>query len=228
MYLLSLLRPTARALRELLPGRPALHHAASGLATVALLSLMSSASTSSSVAGVRTTLPLHLDRHFPALVALDLSTSTPAASGFPFSGGSEDYLHSLPFGREIAHAADASRIDRLLLASVVETESSFRPDAVSPKGALGLMQLLPLHFDAGERPFDPRVNLAVGAEYLAELERRYDGDLELALAAYHAGPGTVARYGGLPPYRETRVYIGRVLERWRAHRASAGEAQRGS
>jgi soluble lytic murein transglycosylase-like protein len=203
------------------------------LATVTLLALSGSTSTSSSVPAIRTTLPLHIERHFPALVDVPLESSTlpaaaareaPEAASVP----SQEYLLSLPFGREIGRAADAHRVDRLLLASVVEAESSFRADAVSPKGALGLMQLLPLHFAEGARPFDPVVNLATGAQYLASLERRFGGDLELALAAYHAGPGTVERYGGLPPYRETRVYVGRVLERWREHRASAGAAQRGS
>ena len=100
-------------------------------------------------------------------------------------------------GREIGGAAKRYNVDSLLLASIVEAESSFRPDAVSEKGALGLMQLMPLHFPASDSaleqpdPLDPTVNLDFGARYLRDLRKRYDGDLELALAAYHAGPGTI-------------------------------------
>jgi hypothetical protein len=232
MYLFSLLRPSRRAVSRLLSLRVRLH-LGSGFASVVLLALLGSTSTQSTVAKVRTTLPLHLDRHFPELVELPaeslLAAAAPAAAGAR-TPEADSYLLSLPFGREIRRAARAHRLDGLLLASVVEAESSFRPDAVSPKGALGLMQLLPLHFAAEEQPFDPAINLATGAEYLASLERRFDGDLELALAAYHAGPTAVERYGGLPPFRETQVYVGRVLDRWRAHRASAGagDVQRGS
>ena len=124
----------------------------------------------------------------------------------------------MPFGREIRGAATRYGVDSLLLASIVEAESGFRPDAVSNKGALGLMQLMPLHFVATGPsidpidPLDPTVNLNLGARYLRDLRKRYDGDLELALAAYHAGPGTIDRFGGLPPYRETQVYVGRVLK----------------
>ncbi len=129
----------------------------------------------------------------------------------------ERYMDQLPFGSEIRRVARAHRLDSLLLASVVEAESSFQPDAVSSKGALGLMQLMPFHFDGTEQPLDPDVNLEAGASYLAELEHRFDGDLDLVLAAYHAGPAAVERWGGVPPYRTTRAYVGRVLTRYREH-----------
>jgi hypothetical protein len=141
------------------------------------------------------------------------------------------YLDSLPFGREIRGAAARFDVDSLLLASVVEAESGFRPDAVSTKGALGLMQLMPLHFapsasatDHPIDPLDPAVNLNLGARYLRDLGKRYDGDLELALVAYHAGPGTIDRFGGVPPYRETRTYIGRVLKLYSEHQREVGAA----
>lgn len=136
----------------------------------------------------------------------------------------DDYVRSLPFGREIDDAARRHEIDVLLLASIVEAESSFRSDAVSPKGALGLMQLMPLHFAGEDRPLDPQRNLEVGARYLDSLRERYDGDLELALAAYHAGPGTIARYGGAPPWRETQRYVDRVLTLYREHQENLAEA----
>ena len=134
------------------------------------------------------------------------------------------YLENLPFAREIRGAAQRYDVDSLLLASIVEAESSFRPDAVSNRGALGLMQLMPQHFAAEESvdPLDPEVNLGVGARYLRDLRKRYDGDLHLALAAYNAGPGTIDRYGGVPPYRETRAYVGRVLSLYSEHQREAG------
>lgn len=135
----------------------------------------------------------------------------------------DGYVRSLPFGREIDDAARRHEIDVLLLASIVEAESSFRPDAVSPKGALGLMQLMPLHFSGEDRPLDPQRNLEVGARYLDSLRERYDGDLELALAAYHAGPGTIERYGGAPPWRETQRYVARVLTLYREHQENLAE-----
>jgi soluble lytic murein transglycosylase-like protein len=144
------------------------------------------------------------------------------------------YLERLPFGREIRSAAKRYGVDSLLLVSIVEAESSFRPDAVSVKGALGLMQLMPLHFAVSEAapqpvdPLDPSVNLDLGARYLRDLRKRYDGDLELALGAYHAGPGTVDRFGGLPPYRETHAYVGRVLKLYNDHLRDADARQIGA
>lgn len=144
------------------------------------------------------------------------------------------YLETLPFGREIRGAAARFDVDSLLLVSIVEAESGFRPDAVSNKGALGLMQLMPLHFAATASatenpvdPLDPAVNLNLGARYLRDLGKRYDGDLELALAAYHAGPGTIDRFGGVPPYRETRTYVGRVLKLYSEHQREVGAAPPG-
>ena len=141
---------------------------------------------------------------------------------------SDRYLLALPFGGEIRRVAAKHRVDGLLVASVVEAESSFRPDAVSPKGALGLMQLMPAHFEGIDRPLDPAVNLGLGTSYLAGLERRYAGDLRLALAAYHAGPGAVDRWGGVPPYRSTQHYVGRVLARYREHQESLERRLAGS
>jgi len=99
-----------------------------------------------------------------------------------------------------------------LLAAVLKAESNFNPDAVSPKGALGVMQIMPA---TGEKLglrnfFDPEENLDAGAAYLASLLRAFPSP-ELALAAYNAGPDAVRRHGGLPPYEETRSYVTRVL-----------------
>lgn len=116
----------------------------------------------------------------------------------------------------IEEAARAASLPPRLLAAVVAVESNFDPRAVSPKGALGLMQLMPetaARFGVAD-PFDPRQNLAGGAAYLAWLLRKFDGDLTLALAAYNAGEGAVIKAGyRIPPYEETRAYVPRVLRR---------------
>jgi len=103
-------------------------------------------------------------------------------------------------------------IDPALLMAIAKVESSFNPKAVSPKGALGLMQLLPTTAElVGVRdPFDPLENLKGGALYLKRLLEEFK-DLHLALAAYNAGPEKVRAYGGIPPYPETQQYVKAVL-----------------
>jgi soluble lytic murein transglycosylase-like protein len=133
----------------------------------------------------------------------------------------QKFVGTLPYGSQIERAAEEHELDALLLAAVVDVESSFRPDAISDKGALGLMQLMPYHFDDQVEPFDPQANLDLGADYLDRLSDRFDGDLALALAAYHAGPGAVAHFGGVPPFPATRAYVRRVLSRYDSYRAEA-------
>lgn len=135
-------------------------------------------------------------------------------------------LNDLPFGNAMALAAERHEVDGLLLAAVVEMESRFRPTAVSPRGAVGLMQVLPATGAMYGRNdlSDPHVNLDVGSRYLRRLLRDYDGDLELALAAYNAGPAAVERYGGVPPFRETRNYVKRVLRRYEEHQRSLDDS----
>lgn len=117
------------------------------------------------------------------------------------------------FQRLVADAARRHGLDPALVMAVVGVESGFQPQAVSPKGARGLMQLMPgTARDLGVAdPFDPAANLDGGSRYLSSLVARYDGDLAKALAAYNAGMGAVARHGGVPPYAETRRYVGKVL-----------------
>jgi hypothetical protein len=112
-------------------------------------------------------------------------------------------------------AARNSAIPQKLLRSVVAAESAYRPDAVSPKGALGLMQLMPATASTyGADPKDPAQNVAAGTAYLRDLLLKYEGDVPKALAAYNAGPGAVAKYQGVPPYRETNAYVSRVIRNW--------------
>ncbi len=103
-----------------------------------------------------------------------------------------------------------------LVRAVIQVESGFNPRAVSPKGALGLMQLMPsTAIEMGVRdPFDPDENIRAGVAYLRQLLNRYPGDEQLALAAYNAGPEAVQRYGyQVPPYRETQRYVSRITGR---------------
>jgi soluble lytic murein transglycosylase-like protein len=136
------------------------------------------------------------------------------------------FLSDFPFGSAMAVAAERHDVDALLLAAVVETESRFIPTAVSPRGAVGLMQVLPSTGAMYGRSdlSDPHVNLDVGSRYLRRLLRDYDGDLELALAAYNAGPAAVERYGGVPPFRETRAYVKKVLRRYEEHQRSLDDS----
>jgi soluble lytic murein transglycosylase-like protein len=125
-----------------------------------------------------------------------------------------------PAGTDLRALATAAArrhgLDPELVLAVAGVESGLRPRAVSPKGARGLMQLMPpTAREMGVTDiFDPVQNLDGGTRYLREMLARYDGDLKRALAAYNAGPGAVDKYKGVPPYRETLAYVRRVLERY--------------
>lgn len=132
-------------------------------------------------------------------------------------------LDSKPHAREIRAAAIASRLDPALVHALIHVESRHRKDAVSPRGAVGLMQVLPataLRFGV-EKPDQVRGNLRAGTRYLRMLLDRYDQRLDLALSAYNAGEGAVARYGGIPPYAETQRYVPAVLTTYRQWRTQA-------
>lgn len=115
---------------------------------------------------------------------------------------------------DLATAAGGSNgIDPDLIDSVIKAESGFNPNAVSRKGARGLMQLMPATAQqlGVKDPFDPKANVSAGSEYLRTLLLQYDRDLAKALAAYNAGSAPVDRYHGVPPYRETYTYVSRVI-----------------
>lgn len=110
-------------------------------------------------------------------------------------------------------AAEKAGIDPVLFKALVQQESGFNPNALSPVGAQGLTQLMPKTAQMlGVRdPFDPVQNLDGGARYLAQMLKQFGGDTSLALAAYNAGPGAVSRAGGIPPFAETQNYVKRIL-----------------
>jgi soluble lytic murein transglycosylase-like protein len=135
-------------------------------------------------------------------------------------------LRHLPYGAILEAAEERNHVDALLLAAVVEAESQFAPHAVSPCGAVGLMQVLPATGEAyGVKNLrDPSDNVEAGSRYLQDLLVRFKGRPDLALAAYNTGPEVVARYGCVPPYRETREFVKRVLGRY-AYRVQQVERQ---
>jgi soluble lytic murein transglycosylase-like protein len=122
-------------------------------------------------------------------------------------------------------AANKEGLDRDLLHALIEQESAFLPCAVSRKGALGLMQLMPATaaLFGVEDPLDPKENLDAGARFLGLLLERFDRDLPLALGAYNAGPARVEQAGGIPDIPETRNYVHQILERLSRRRAISSD-----
>jgi hypothetical protein len=144
--------------------------------------------------------------------AVPRTAAAPASA--PATTASGALPAAVPVANLIAGAASRNRIDPDFLASVVKAESGFNPGAVSPKGAQGLMQLMPRTAATlgVENVFDPAANVEAGTKYLSQLLDQYHGDVAKALAAYNAGPRRVEQYGGVPPYPETRDYVIRIIE----------------
>jgi len=121
-------------------------------------------------------------------------------------------LRTTAYDGLVRQAARAYQMDEALVRAVIHTESAFNPSAVSPKGASGLMQLMPGTASRyGVRDiFDPVENVYAGVHYLSDLKTMFNGNMQLAVAAYNAGENAVLRYGGVPPYPETINYVSRV------------------
>ena len=123
-------------------------------------------------------------------------------------------LDSTPYGEIISAMSEAHGVDPMLVRALIQVESNYKPRAKSSKGAMGLMQLMPQ--TAREynvrNPYDPKTNIEAGIKKLKSLIDKWGVDL--ALAAYNAGEGAVERFNGIPPYRETRDYVTRILSLW--------------
>ena len=113
----------------------------------------------------------------------------------------------------IREASQKHGVSFAILKAIVKVESNFNPKAVSGKGAMGLMQIMPENFESLKikNPFNPRENIMAGAWYFKQLLNRFDGKLHLALAAYNAGPNNVSRSKTIPPIRETELYVKKVI-----------------
>jgi hypothetical protein len=121
-------------------------------------------------------------------------------------------LQQTPYGEVIAAVSEAHGVDPMLVRALIQVESNYRPRARSHKGAMGLMQLMPATAREYKlrNPYDPKANIAAGVKHLKSLIDRL-GSSELALAAYNAGEGAVKKFNGVPPYRETRNYVTKIL-----------------
>ena len=131
-------------------------------------------------------------------------------------------LNRTAFDVEIQSAAQDYRVDESLIRAIIHAESAYQPDALSPRGAQGLMQLMPATQEELEivDVFDPLNNIEGGTLYLSRLLDQFDQRMELAAAAYNAGPDAVLQHGGIPPYKETREYVRRVKILYRRYRST--------
>jgi len=131
-------------------------------------------------------------------------------------------LNRQAYADEIQAAAEVFTVDDSLIRAIIHAESAYHPDALSPRGAQGLMQLMPATQKELEvvDVFDPLSNIEGGTLYLSQLLNQFDQSVELAAAAYNAGPGAVREYGGIPPYKETREYVRRVKILYRRYRSA--------
>ncbi len=167
-------------------------------------------------------------RNLPGSTRLMAFTVTPppdatAHAGLGALGPVQSDIHSAIFHA----AARANGIDDAWLRAIAHAESGMQADAVSPKGAQGIMQLMPettLQYRVQD-PFSPTQSIQGGAKYLGALLRRYKGDRQLAAAAYNAGIGAVARYNGIPPYAETQTYVLKVQTLYELYRAALSVAR---
>jgi len=161
----------------------------------------------------------------PSGPRLSASTKKPAPTPAPFLRASQPGPAALHLDDVVNSASGRYRLDPDLVNSVIKAESGFNVRAVSPKGAQGLMQLMPGTASSlgVSNAFDPEANVEGGTKYLRELLERYNFDLVKALAAYNAGPQRVEQFGGVPPYYETRVYVAKVVRDFNKKKAAQGK-----
>ncbi len=153
---------------------------------------------------------------------LPASGANPVSRISPFARGVTHAPPTLDLNEVVTSASGRYRLDPDLVNSVIKAESGFNSHAVSPKGAQGLMQLMPGTASQLGVPnaFDPRANVEGGTKYLRELLERYNFDIVKALAAYNAGPQRVEQFGGVPPFYETRLYVARIVRDFNKKKAA--------
>jgi soluble lytic murein transglycosylase-like protein len=155
------------------------------------------------------------------IIAVASAVAGCSGGGFlPFDGGPH-YIAPSALNAIVARQSAEHGVAPALVRAVIHQESGEDPSAISEAGAMGLMQLMPGTADAYgiSDPFDPEQNVSGGTALLADLMRQYHGNVKLALAAYNAGSGAVARYGGVPPYAETQAYVRNVTSLYRGSTA---------
>jgi soluble lytic murein transglycosylase-like protein len=138
-------------------------------------------------------------------------TAAAAQAGDAGQSSSGSVLQTTPYGEIISAMSEAHGVDPLLVRALIQVESNYQPRARSPKGAMGLMQLMPstVRVYNVRNPFDPKANIEAGIKHLKSLIDRFG--VELGVAAYNAGEAAVEKFNGIPPYRETRNYVSRIL-----------------
>ncbi|MFZ0543572.1 MAG: lytic transglycosylase domain-containing protein [Candidatus Sulfotelmatobacter sp.] len=164
--------------------------------------------------------------HFEALPAESSSHEPVKNNSVQSRSPAQDFQPSTDLNEVVRAASGTYHLDPDLVSSVIRAESGFNVRAVSPKGAQGLMQLMPqTASELGvQNAFDPQANVEGGTRYLRELLERYDFDLIKALAAYNAGPQRVEQYGGVPPYYETKAYVARIVRDFNKKKLAAKTA----
>ena len=171
---------------------------------------------------------LECNNKMPTVVFNRASLSKYRING-PGSGVNISNGFNSAYDRDIVLISEKHKVDPYLVKAVIKAESDFNPDAVSPKNAQGMMQLIPeTASDYGvEDPFDAKENLEGGVQYLKDLLDYFEGDLKLSLAAYNAGKGSVIKHGfTIPPYPETTDYISKVLQYYKHLKAENYSARR--
>ncbi len=154
------------------------------------------------------------------LVEIAQASNEPGHSPEPQVAPQQKEVPRSPFEQIINQAATTHQVDPALIKAIIMAESRYNPKAVSKRGARGLMQLMPVTAKSlgVEDSFDPAANINGGVMYFKRLLDRFDGNIEFALAAYNAGSRNVRKYGGVPPFRQTRTYIHKVFKYQRQYK----------